>query len=599
MEATLKQSAHNNKLKKACIDNEENIMQLHVGEYTDKVQYELFKAHDKANIAMASMSAGMKWNLSTSYDVKKLMRQCGLELALNELCRTDGSPNYFDLLPLKKEMNLQRKAAIKVIENRPFLQQANFVDCLRNCCEYLDEIETLFKTSQLDATDYARIPKDMIPKLKGLMEFQTVAVSLAEVGVATTENAGMVQQMKDIQAQALLDGDMTVAEEQAYNIIATLEKSMELVGDKFQIINNKEEEKNYYADVFSICSESNRNTLVQKNAQRRLKQRCESDLNKVHERITTADAQDVQALKAWAKYIAESDKMIKETEAKIVQLFKDLHKNKYTMLLDDIDAELRATGRKRNELVMDRIEKTEKEELRKVEYTQFLEVVALHKRTLEVTIDNCDLAVTCLGKFEQILDELASCLREWHDIVAGDLYALRIQVHKEHLGYFREMYLCIGDLLYKKEKKIEGIDAQLRREHIQLEFCIETFDLTGKQHSDAKKELTKMRNETAEEVEMLKGKAETAMEEFLESEEALKEEGFDFVHPAVEFQDMVMNQREKISQYKAQYHKEEEVRITAEREEIRRLVAMSPNKGMKWSGTPGGTSPKKLEYGAE
>ena len=38
------------------------------------------------------------------------------------------------------------------------------------------------------------------------------------------------------------------------------------------------------------------------------------------------------------------------------------------------------------------------------------------------------------------------------------------------------------DLLYKKEKKIEGIDAQLRREHIQLEFCIETFDLTGKQH---------------------------------------------------------------------------------------------------------------------
>ena len=33
-----------------------------------------------------------------------------------------------------------------------------------------------------------------------------VAVALAEVGVATTENAGMVQQMKETQAQALLDG---------------------------------------------------------------------------------------------------------------------------------------------------------------------------------------------------------------------------------------------------------------------------------------------------------------------------------------------------------------------------------------------------------
>lgn len=598
MEATLKQSAHNNKLKKACLDNEEHIMQLHAGEYTDKVQYELMLAHKKANVCLASLSAGMKWNLSTMYDVLKLMRMCGLELSLQELCKTDGSPNYFDLIPLKKEMNIQRRASAKIQPTRPLLQQAKLTESLTNAAELLEEIETLFKASQLDATEYASIPAQVMPKIKGLLEFVPVKNALEATVDATVSANAEVQLAKETQSVALTEGDMAVAEDQSYIMIATLEKLMELVGDKFQIINNKEEEKDFYSDVFSILSETNRKTLAMKQSQRRLKQRCESDLSNIHARIAKADAEDVVALKAWAAYVAKSDKALAENVAAQEQLFKDMVKNKYTMLLDDIIAELRATGKKRYELMMDRIEKAEKEELRKVEYTQFLEVVALHKKTLELTIDNCELGTTCLGKFEQLMNELCCCIRNWLDTVNGTMYALRIQVHKEHLSYFREMYLCIGDLLYKKEKKIEDIDKQLRREHIQLEFCIETFDLTAKQHSEAKKELMKLRDETAEVVSMLREKVDTAVAEFEESDEALKAEGLEFVHPSVEFEDMVMNQREKISAYKAQYHKEEEVRITAEREEIRRMVAMSPSKSMAWnaSGTSPTTSPKRLEY---
>ena len=232
-----------------------------------------------------------------------------------------------------------------------------------------------------------------------------------------------------------------------------------------------------------------------------------------------------------------------------------------------------------------------------VEYGQFLEVVALHKRTLELTIDNAETSVLCLGLVEQIMHNISVKLRDWFDKCQQEMYSLRIMVHREHLGYFRETYLCIGDLLYKKEKKIEEIDRQLRLEHIQLEFCIETFDLSAKRHSEAKKELMKIREATAEEIEMLKGKVGQAMEDFLESEEALKIEGLDFMHPAEEFQYLVMNQREKINLYKAHFNKEEEVRIVAEREEIRRLVALTPVKN-QWGSSPEAI-PRPLEFAAE
>ena len=61
-----------------------------------------------------------------------------------------------------------------------------------------------------------------------------------------------------------------------------------------------------------------------------------------------------------------------------------------------------------------------------------------------------------------------------------------------------------GNLIYKKEKKLEELDRNIRMTHIQLEFCIETFDPSAKRHSDAKKQLYMVRAQTEDELTMLK-----------------------------------------------------------------------------------------------
>ena len=130
------------------------------------------------------------------------------------------------------------------------------------------------------------------------------------------------------------------------------------------------------------------------------------------------------------------------------------------------------------------------------------------------------------------------------------------------------------DNFYKKEKRLEEIDRNIRTTHIQLEFAIETFDPNAKKHSDTKKDLYKLRTQVEEELDMLKDKMATALEAFGPTEDALLAAGIEFVHPAEEVEDNNLHRRSKLVEYRAHLAKQEEVKIAAEREELKRVKSI-------------------------
>ncbi|KAH8614612.1 putative Paraflagellar rod protein [Trypanosoma vivax] len=69
---------------------------------------------------------------------------------------------------------------------------------------------------------------------------------------------------------------------------------------------------------------------------------------------------------------------------------------------------------------------------------------------------------------------------------------------------------------------------------------------------------------------MLKDKMAQALEMFGPTEDALNQAGIEFVHPAEEVEDGNMNRRSKMVEYRAHLAKQEEVKIAAEREELKR-----------------------------
>jgi len=74
---------------------------------------------------------------------------------------------------------------------------------------------------------------------------------------------------------------------------------------------------------------------------------------------------------------------------------------------------------------------------------------------------------------------------------------------------------------------------------------------------------------------MLKDKMHAALELFAPTEEALAAAGIEYVHPADEAEEGNLHRRSKMVEYRAYLSKQEEVKIAAEREELKRAKTLT------------------------
>merc|ERR1719456_719483 len=139
--------------------------------------------------------------------------------------------------------------------------------------------------------------------------------------------------------------------------------------------------------------------------------------------------------------------------------------------IQELERTLQKLGTERFEEVKRRIEENDREEKRRVEYAQFLEVASQQKKLLELTVYNCDLAIRCTGLIEELVAEGCSAVKARYDKTNQELADLRIEVHKEHLEYFRMLYLTLGSLIYKKEKRLEEVDRTIQRTRAGCASC--------------------------------------------------------------------------------------------------------------------------------
>ncbi|KAJ9458486.1 73 kDa paraflagellar rod protein [Diplonema papillatum] len=558
LEAARKQKIHNLKLKTACLENEEFIQELHVSDWSENQRQKLGGAHEKAHELLTAVEVGTKWNLTEAYDLAKLMRVCGLEMSQRELYKPEDKPQFMDVIGLRKQL-----AELK--NNRNKTRIVSFTGVIDNAITKVEKVEEELRRSQLDATQLAQVPATTLKQMEDIMNVTQIQAALTSTNEQIATQVAQLDRVNEIQNVAMSDGEMQVAEEQFWTKIQLQERLIELIKDKFRLIEKTEDENSPFKKIYEVQKKANQETSQMKDAKRRLKQRCETDLKHIHDAIQKADLEDAESMKRFAAMKDKSERFAKENLEKQEECWRKIQ---------DLERQLQKLGTERFEEVKRRIEENDREEKRRVEYAQFLEVASQHKKLLELTVYNCDLAIRCTGLIEEMVAEGCSAVKARYDKTNQELSDLRIRVHKEHLDYFRMLYLTLGSLIYKKEKRLEEIDRTIRSTHIQLEFCIETFDPNAKKHSDQKKELYNLRHSVEEELALLKEKQAKAMDDFKESEEALDAVGHPFVHPVDENNEEVLSRRTKMVEYKAHLAKQEEVKIAAEREEIKRAKTL-------------------------
>lgn len=554
MEAARKQKIHNLKLKTACLENEEYIQELHVGDWSEHQKTKLAAAHDKAQDLLQAVETGTKWHLTRAYDLAKLMRTCGLEMSQRDLYKPEDKPQIMDVINLKKVLQ-------ELKQNRNKTRIVSFTGMIDSAIATLESVEEELRRSQLDATQLAQVPIPILKQVEDIMNVTNIRTALASTEENMKTQIVQIDKTNEIQQVAVSDGEMAVAEEQMYQKIQLQERLIQLVKDKFMIIDKVELENEPFKTVIETQKKAGQETQQMRDAKRRLKQKCETDLKRIHDAIQKADLEDAEAMKRFASLKDRSERMLRENLDQQDDCWKKIQ---------DTERQLQKLGTVRFDEIKRRIEENDKEQKRQVEYQQFLEVVAQQKKLLELTVFNCDTAIKCTSAIEEMIQEATSAVKARFDKTCQELADLRLDVHKEHLEFFRMLFLTLGNLIYKKEKKMEEIDKQVRTTHIQLEFCIETFDANAKKHSEEKRKLYALRARTEDELGMLKEKKAKAHEEFRPTEEALLNAGVDFEHPEDEHKQEVIMRRSKIVEYRAHLAKHEEVRIAAERAEIQK-----------------------------
>mmetsp|Transcript_31392 Transcript_31392/g.56412 ORF Transcript_31392/g.56412 Transcript_31392/m.56412 type:complete len:748 (-) Transcript_31392:683-2926(-) len=563
LQAAREQKILNLKLKEACLEHEDYVRELHESTWSQAQELKLQDAHSKSHELLHAVEQGTKWISTEPITVQKLMRMCGLKLHPQDMYKPDQKPRDVGINELKEKL----QNLLDVSNRSVYLTMSGPIQSAINKVERMQEGAT---RTQINFDDLSQIPLQCIDISEEILQLRPVPPNLQSHEEEIHQLQDRIKKAKEICDVAVADGEMAIAEEQYYFIAQLLEQSVEVIRDKFRIVAMKEEENKVFQNVPEVLQKSYQSSAPMKNSQQMLKRKCDDDLKALQEALVAADLKDAEDMREFVRVQEKGEKFLKENEDKQHECW---HK------IQELEKQLIKLADERYDTFKRRIEDTEEEEKRKAEYQEFLAAVAQHRKLLEFSVLNCEFYVSSLNTLDDVVADLGRNLSRHSLTCIYDVSDVKAAIHQEYLEMFRRLYLTIGQLIYKKEKKLEEVDQHIRNEHMQLEFSIETFDPNAKRHSDRKKELYEERSVAEEELQTLKDRLQTIEDLFAPTSEFLRSQGIDFVHPSEEVEESNLARRSKMVGYRTHLQRKQEMKLLAEKEEVKRaksLIANSP-----------------------
>jgi hypothetical protein len=191
----------------------------------------------------------------------------------------------------------------------------------------------------------------------------------------------------------------------------------------------------------------------------------------------------------------------------------------------------------------------EKERRRLVDVANFAKFQSQHEAVLKATLQNAEAAEEVTDIFDEMLCNSCNQLEQHLRLVEESVETARLKTHESRLAHFRNLYLTLGDLQYKKERNLEELDKKIAHTHIQQELAMETFNPKAKEFSQMKKDLVKVREEMETQLTTLQQKSVLHIEAFKPTEVALTNSGKTFLHPVEELDRMNRNRQAKLIEY--------------------------------------------------
>eukprot|EP01012_Entosiphon_sulcatum_P023665 TRINITY_DN2876_c0_g1_i1.p1 TRINITY_DN2876_c0_g1~~TRINITY_DN2876_c0_g1_i1.p1 ORF type:complete len:738 (-),score=195.57 TRINITY_DN2876_c0_g1_i1:77-2212(-) len=541
-----KQKIQNLKFQTPLLEHEEALRQLHrqLLQEAENQRQDLSALHQKGADQLALLDANVRCPILVTYTSEQLVSENALSMPLEEL-RALAAAAHPDLVLMQRLLdellepscNRRRRDAIEgsLKENVPILRTPILAELAIPIFDLLHS--DLLNTGQIRAQLFAS--DDVVKRLQH-----------------------KVEQLEQAREQALNDDDMMQAERLHMQSIDMLADLMAAIQSRLQTLGG---ETNSLGSMLRRFIEHAQRAVAEwREQEAEIQRRCEEDLAKVARKDRSQVAENDAHCNQFdifreASNAALSENMQRQDEvyAKVCQLYE----------------QLRELGEARWQQVTERVDALEREERRKEHYASYCRASDEHQRMLRNVLQNCSECLTAMSALETFLQGGTELVAAKYEASERELKDLRLDEQRNHLSVFRRYYLTVGELLFKKEKRLQELDRLQRHAELQVQMARDTLDSNIKQYRDQAHVFEEETNQLSEVVNALREKADQAKDDFEETSEALRRDGVQFLHPAIELQEQNVQRRAKLNQLKKKYADKDKEDCEHEEEDVKKLHA--------------------------
>eukprot|EP00659_Diplonema_papillatum_P006547 gene6547-10001_t len=559
LDAAKKQKIQNEKLRNMVLDTEELALKVHQQSFSAKPHAELSKLHARAGDMHLR-----------KFNVSRYMTACAQELQVRELMNPDDVPDLDPVNRLLEHLHdLKKHQSLRVLRSGDGgagdAKWEWYVPVLEQGIQIVGKVQTLLADSKLKGAQWADLTAPVLGLLKDVMTQDVARSSLRTLEEQIRRLAFEIEEVAEQQQAAVSAGEMAQAEALYYRKIAMQEALADTITKQFDAIDRSADEifQAPLRRVHEVHAKANQEIHALLRDREVLKKRCELDLASLTTEIERVNLDDYNVAKAASNTLERLNCHIKENALAQDVCWTEIQR---------LEKELARFGQERVEHIKQLMKTLEQEEKRKIEYQHFSEFSSQHKSLLELTIHNCELGEEVTDSVDEFISDNCNAIERRMRDTERDLEELRLEVHQKYLEHFRDMYLTIGDLQYKKEANVAALEEKIQVAHMQQEMHMESLNPKAKEFSQMKKDLSKNKDDLEKQINTLRQKSTLYIEAFKPTEQALIEAGRPFEHPVETLRKMNESRKVKLIAYHQLVSGEEgEAELSNERRVLQQL----------------------------
>lgn len=493
----------------------------------------------KATELLLSAEASTEWNWKSKFTQEALAADAGLVVAHSELRLPEDIPNIVDMQYQEQQLVKLRQAYCTDKAS----QTSEFKLILENGIRRLERLTKEYRASQLDATPVVRTSDNLLVQLDHVMAKPPVEKILRDVNDSITVLSQKQKQCMVLRDQAHEDGVMNVAEKEMFRLVDLSEELADVQCDKIRLLAQALDDNTVSLSVRDTYAKKavDDSTRIEGESTL-LKNRCEADLARLYQLKKQVDtAEDAMQTRTQSER-AESDGRLESIARK---------QNEAWDQIGQLVKQVRHLENERHIEVKRRVEEKVKDETRRNEYLAFTDVTGKKAALYDLTVKNCDTNIHCTKLMAEFLQSGFFTIQKYLTNRKGEVSDALLESQKCHLEVFRSLLFTLGDLEYKKERKIDEVNQKIQAAHIQQEMCNDSLNPHAKKFSDIKKDLLRQRDELDLELRDIRERQAVALGKYKPTDEALAKAGVVHTHPLDDLEERRLSTRAKMVEYKA------------------------------------------------